>query len=93
MNVFLQSFHKSAHVITIADRMVDLDGQRQEALTVPLEEFSHSENWKQKLSLIEDIDVKAGELQPGVQFLRISRDTAVVVLPIFLAISDKVFLA
>ena len=52
-------------MIPIADCVVHLDGQRQEPLAVPLEELTHGENREQELALVEYIDVKTRELQPG----------------------------
>ena len=45
--------------------MMDLNGKREQPFSVPLEKFTHGENWQQELALIIYIDVKAGELQPG----------------------------
>lgn len=51
-------------MIPIADRMVDLNGQGQEPLAVPLEKLSHGENREQKCAFVEHIDVEGSEFQP-----------------------------
>ena len=65
IHIFLKSFNKGSHVITVTDRMMDLDGQGQEALAVPLEELTHGKNREQELAVVKHIDVKPSKLQPG----------------------------
>ena len=65
VDVPLQLLHKQAHVVSVADRMMYLNGQRQEASAVSFKELAHSEARQEELALVEDIDVEAGELQPG----------------------------
>ena len=65
VDIPLQFLHELSHVVSVADGVVDLDGQRQEASAVALKELTHGEDRQEKLALVEDIDVEAGELQPG----------------------------
>ena len=61
IHIFLQSFHKCTHVITIANCVVYLDSQGQEPFSVPFEELAHGEDRQQELALIEHIDVEGSE--------------------------------
>ena len=58
VNMFLKSFHKCTQVIPVTDRMVDLNGKRQETLAVPFEELAHGENRQQELAVVKHIDVE-----------------------------------
>ena len=48
VNIFPQSFHKGSHMVTVADCVVNLNGQRQEPFAVSLEELAHGENRQQE---------------------------------------------
>ena len=65
VNIRLQFFYKGTDMITITNRVVDLDGQGKQALAVPLEELAHRKDRQKELALIKHIDVKASKLQPG----------------------------
>ena len=51
-------------MITIANCVMDLNGQGQQMLSVTFKAFSHGENRKQKLAVIKHIDIHSGKLQP-----------------------------
>ena len=55
IHIFLQSFHKGTHVITIADRVVYLDGQGKEPLSVPFKELAHGKNRQQELAFVKTL--------------------------------------
>ena len=64
INVPLQPLHKHPHVITVANGVMNLNGDGEKALSVALEILAHGEHGQQEFALVKHVDVESRELQP-----------------------------